>query len=54
VFDLKPDNVVVFKTAGGKYGYFRVKSINVGTTTGKDDIQKYQDGSIEIDVKVQK
>ncbi len=54
VFDLKPDNVVFFKTDTGKYGYFRVKSINVGTTAGKDDIQKYQDGSIEIDVKVQK
>ena len=53
VFDLKPDNVVAFKTAAGKYGYFRVKSINVGIQGG-DAIQKYQDGSIEIDVKVQK
>ncbi len=54
VFDLAVGDVVAFKTAAGKYGYFRVKSINVGTTAGKDDIQKYQDGSIEIDVKVQK
>ena len=54
VFDLKENDVVAFKTAAGKYGFFKVKAINVGTTLGKDDIQKYQDGSIEIDVKVQK
>ena len=54
VFDLKENDVVAFKTTAGKLGFFKVKAINVGTTQGKDDIQKYQDGSIEIDVKVQK
>jgi hypothetical protein len=53
VFDLAEGDIVAFKTQAGKYGYFRVKSINVGVQGG-DAIQKYQDGSIEIDVKVQK
>ena len=53
VFDLAEGDIVAFKTQAGKYGYFRVKSINVGIQGG-DAIQKYQDGSIEIDVKVQK
>ena len=54
VLNLKVGNVVYFKTEAGKLGVFKVKAINVGTTLNKDDIQKYQDGSIEIDVKVQK
>jgi hypothetical protein len=53
VFDLKVGEVVAFKTAAGKFGFFKVKSINQGIQGG-DDIQKYQDGDIEIDVKVQK
>jgi hypothetical protein len=53
VFDLKVDDVVAFKTASGKYGFFKVKAINEGIKGG-DAIQKYQDGDIEIDVKVQK
>lgn len=54
VLNLQEGNVVAFKTSSGKLGFFKVKKINVGTTIGKDDVQKYQDGSIEIDVKVQK
>jgi hypothetical protein len=53
VFDLKVGDVVAFKTTAGKFGFFKVKSINEGTQGG-NDIQKYQDGDIEIDVKVQK
>ena len=53
VLNLKEGNVVAFETAAGKLGYFKVKAINQGTT-GANDIQKYQNGSIEIDVKVQK
>lgn len=51
--NLAVGNVVYFKTAAGKLGVFKVKSINKGTS-GMDDIQKHQSGSIDIDVKVQK
>ena len=50
--DLKEGNVVYFKTEAGKLGVFKVKSINKGLT-GPTDFDKYQSGSIEIDVKVQ-
>jgi hypothetical protein len=53
VLNLQVGNVVYFKTAAGKLGVFKVKAINEGTNGG-DAVQKYQDGSIEIDVKVQK
>ena len=53
VLNLKVGNVVAFETAAGKLGYFKVKAINQGTT-GANDIQKFQYGNIEIDVKVQK
>jgi hypothetical protein len=53
VLNLQVGNVVAFKTATGKLGYFKVKAINEGVAGG-DAVQKYQDGSIEIDVKVQK
>ncbi len=53
VLNLKVNNVVYFKTTSGKLGVFKVKTINMGTK-GSDDIQKYQSGSIDIDVKVQK
>jgi len=52
VLDLKEGNVVYFKTEAGKLGVFKVKSINKGLT-GPTDFDKYQSGSIEIDVKVQ-
>ena len=51
--NLKVGNVVYFKTEGGKSGVFKVTAINEGSAGG-DPVQKYQDGSIEIDVKVQK
>lgn len=56
VQDLKLGSVVYFKTEAGKLGVFKVKAINKGTcpTTGCNDIQLYQAGSIDIDVKVQK
>lgn len=53
VLKLQVGNVVYFKTESGKLGVFKVKAINEGTNGG-DAVQKYQDGSIEIDVKVQK
>lgn len=53
VLNLKVNDVVYFKTSAGKLGVFKVKAINEGTNGG-DAVQKYQDGSIEIDVKVQK
>ncbi len=53
VLNLKVGNVVYFKTEGGKSGVFKVTAIKEGTAGG-DLVQKYQDGSIEIDVKVQK
>jgi len=58
VLNLKVNNVVAFKTAAGKLGYFKVKAINLGDdndpVTTLTEFQKYQFGSIEIDVKVQK
>ena len=53
VLNLQKGNVVYFKTQGGKLGLFRVKAINKGTKWNTA-INEYQDGSIEIDVKVQK
>jgi hypothetical protein len=53
ILNLQVGNVVYFKTSAGKLGVFKVKAINEGTNGG-DAVQKYQDGSIEIDVKVQK
>ena len=58
VLNLKVNDVVAFKTAAGKLGYFKVKAINLGDdndpNTTLTEFQKYQFGSIEIDVKVQK
>ena len=53
VLSLNVGNVVYFKTESGKLGVFKVTAINEGISGG-DAVQKYQDGSIEIDVKVQK
>jgi hypothetical protein len=53
VLSLNVGNIVYFKTDAGKLGVFKVKAINEGTQGG-DAVQKFQDGSIEIDVKVQK
>jgi len=53
ILNLSVGQVVYFKTAAGKLGVFKVKAINKGTA-GSNDIQLYQSGSIDIDVKVQK
>ena len=58
VLNLNKGNVVYFKTEAGKIGVFKVTSVNLGDDNDQDtnltEFQKYQYGSIEIDVKVQK
>lgn len=49
--NLTEGTVFAFKTAAGKIGFVKVKSITAGTYNGAPD---YQFGTIEIEVKVQK